>query len=317
MRQHKRIFIGATMAMVMLWQGNGQAESKQATSDVVFVRNGSGVVDLAVHSRPYTVLYFDGAVKKAFVSEPGKFTVVAQDRKVIVRAGPELSAGYKGSLTVETATMHITGRLKVVKQAKDADLQLTFVPFKGLGSTRQRVDFQFSSTLGQVWVGDSEAGEQLDTTMIGGLSGRVSYLGSRYHAYELGVHFGQTLSARFAGIGHGRVEGDMIRNTWLTRLELGTRVQFPWRLSPVIRVAMGVQDRALYESRILMDDGSVFPGPGDRVFIDLTGTVGLGLDYRVRDTWSIGAGLNATRAMPLDGGPPFEAVEGAIHVSWL
>jgi hypothetical protein len=145
--------------------------------------------------------------------------------------------------------------------------------------------------------------------------------GSRFHAYEAALTVGQTTSTRFVDMAFepttgDQLEGEFQNRSLLTRLAIGASARLDTRIAPVLRVHVGVQGRTIHGSRYMISD-SVFEGSENRTRFDLTGSAGLGLTFRVSQTWILGLGASLTRAMPLYGGSTYDSLEGTIHVGWF
>jgi hypothetical protein len=178
------------------------------------------------------------------------------------------------------------------------------------------VSVQVNGTIGRAVIGDRMAGDQTDGLVLAGMAAHVAYPVGRYYAYDAGLTVAGSGMARFPGVMLDHDTGEMLRTMMLTRFELGASARLPVRLTPVVRVGLGVQGRALLASRLVLASGAAVEGPDDELIIDLTGSATVGIDYRITRAWRAGVGVTALRAVPLDNGPLFEAWEGSIHVRW-
>jgi hypothetical protein len=179
-----------------------------------------------------------------------------------------------------------------------------------------RVSVQVNGTIGRAVVGDRMAADRTDGLLLAGMAARVAYPVTRYHSYDAGLNVAGSGVARFSDVMLDHDRGEMLRTMMLTRFELGASARLPARLSPVVRVGLGVQGRALLASRLVLANGAAVEGPENELIIDLTGSAAVGIDYQITRAWRTGLGVTATRAVPLDNGPMFEAWEGSIHVRW-
>jgi hypothetical protein len=299
-----------------------RAEARRIVSDRLAVPGDSGVMELPVHPAIMTMLYFPEPIERVIRSDEQNFLVGAKGTKLGVRPLPDAPVGTQASLSIITKTMRVGVRLEVVADPRGADVQVSFVrhgvDLEPAPPIRERLAVHLGAWLGRAWIGDT--GTAIDTVHVGGLTGRLMVRGSRFHAYEASLTVGQTTPAQFSGASFPQssgeeLSGELERASLLVRLSLGASVRLPTRLFPVVHVNVGAQRRS-HDHGVRVVGDSVFEAFDDRAMYDLTGSVGLGLNYQVSQTWVIGLGIHATHALPIDGGSTYESLEGAIHVGF-
>jgi hypothetical protein len=178
-----------------------------------------------------------------------------------------------------------------------------------------RISVQVNGTIGRAVIGDRMT-TQTGGLLLAGIAARVAYPRSPYYAYDGTLTVAGSGVARFPDVMLGHDVGEMWRSMVLSRFELGVSARLPARLTPVVRVGLGVQGRALVSSRLVLANGAAIEGPDDELIIDVTGSATLGMEYGITRTWRAGVSVTAIHAEPFDNGPRFDAWEGSIHVSW-
>jgi hypothetical protein len=213
-------------------------------------------------------------------------------------------------------------RLRVVETAEDAHMQVSFVPYIVDAvppvPLKDRLSLHVLGGLGRAWIAEETAGTA--PAYLGTVTGLLMVRGSRFHAYETAIMVGQSTSTRFIDLPFEpdtgeQTAGALLHTSLLTRLSIGASARLDTRLTPVLRVHVGVQGRRIYDSRRRIAD-SMFEDFDHRTFVDLTGSAGVGVMYRVSQSWILGLGASFTRAMPLSGGSTYDSIEGIFHVGW-
>jgi hypothetical protein len=306
----------------MGWIPRVEARPGNVDSDRLAVPGNSGVMTLPVHESLMTLLHFPEPIERLIRSDEKNFVIGARGTVVGVRPMPDAKVGTQASLAVITRTMRLSVRLQVVENPDDADLQVSFVPYivdlAPDPPLKSRLSFQLAGTMGRAWSSNNTTEGEISAVYVGGLSARLRYRASRFHAYEASLMVGQTRSADLSEWpylhGSGRVLPGMAQfNTLLIGGGLGVSARLPTRLTPVVRVAAGVQRRSIFDVQANVSD-STFDTGDDRAVFDLTGIAGLGVEYRVSQSWSLGLGISTTHALALDGDSTLTSLEGMIHV---
>jgi hypothetical protein len=298
------------------------AIAEHVTSDRVVVPGDSGVFELPVHPSVLTMMYFPDSITRYLRSDEKNFIVGATGSSLAVRPLPDAATGTIASVNIVTQTMRISVRLRVVEVPEDAHMQVSFVPYVVDVSPpvplKDRLSLHVLAALGRAWIGENTAGAE--PAYLGTVAALLMVRGSRFHAYETGIMVGQTTSTRFGALPFEpdmgeQTTGDLQHASLLTRLSIGASARLGTRLTPVLRVHVGVQGRTIFGSRHQIS-GSVFASD-NRTRVDLTGSAGLGLMYQINQTWILGFGASVTRAMPLYGDSTYDSLEGVFHVGWF
>lgn len=301
-----------------LWALDVQAQ-EQAVTDRVIVPHGSGEYELRLHPATVAVLYFPDPVQAVSISSRETLLVRAQGSAVSIRPRPGVAPGPQASLRVVTATMRVSFLLHVVDNIEHATLQRTFLPKRTRTTNREslhrRVSVQLGGAAGRAWTHDSASNAPAASISFGALTGRIGYRGSRYHAYEAAIHAGQSTLLHGDRYAVGALMAQPTHAVTLIRAELGASVRLPFWLTPVMRVAAGVQHRSLI-ARVIVSDGQVFDGPGPVASIDLTARTSVGVEYQITPAWSVAVDIGALVAWPPDRDGQFTSLEGGFHVHW-
>jgi hypothetical protein len=287
----------------------------------VIVPHGSGEYELRLHPATVAVLYFPDELQAVSVSNQEFFLVQAAGNALSIRPKGDVAIGPRASVRVVTATMRVSLLLHVVEHIERATLQRTFLRQSvrpahtaAREPAYKRLTVQLGGAAGRAWMLDQAGNDPSDPLVFGGLMARVGYRGSRFHGYEAAIHVAQTEIIRGcipAGSGMAETE----RAVSVGRAELGASVRLPFRLTPVVRVGTGVQRRA-FAARIIGPDGRAYDGAAPPALFDLTGSAGLGVEYRVHHAWSVALDISAALGWPLDEDGQFTSLEGGFHVRW-
>jgi hypothetical protein len=305
-----------------LWCLEAHAQ-EQTVPDRVIVPHGSGEYELRLHPATVAVLYFPDELQAVSVSNQESFLVRATGNALSIRPKGDVSIGPRASVRVVTPTMRVSLRLHVVEHIERATLQRTFLrqtaePPRKVDEVPiyKRFSVQLGGAAGRAWMRDRAGNELLgDPLVVGGLTARVGFRGSRFHAYEATIHVGQSEIVPGPCVPAGELMAETQRAVSLAGAELGASVRLPFRLTPMLRVGAGAQRRDVL-ARIVAPDGQVFDGAAPPTFFDLTGRLAVGVEYRAYHAWSIALDINAVLGWPHDEDGQFTAVEGGFHVRW-
>lgn len=167
-------------------------------------------------------------------------------------------------------------------------------------------------------LGDDQAGSDATVPLVG-VAGRFTWATSDLYAYDVSISAAQAAEARWTDVTAtyraSTVRGDLARSMRLGRLDAGVTLRLGARWVPTLHAGLGVQTRILGASVVTTDDGAHAVIDDATVALDLTGTLLIGVDYRLGKHWIIGLALGGTQAVPLNGGA-YSAFEGLVHASW-
>lgn len=179
---------------------------------------------------------------------------------------------------------------------------------------------------GRATVGEPDAPDDTDTAPFVGTGVQATYAISNWYAFE-------------ASLGYGRLGGQTVHTvdteagevqrswhqTWF-QADLGITARFGVRLIPTLHAAIGVQRRTWQGGRQNhgfsphcrlkpgKDEEPCWQDLTDEVALELVGTLGAGLDYRLGDHWI--AGLNAAAQRVLLPDAAFRAIAVMFHFSY-
>lgn len=180
---------------------------------------------------------------------------------------------------------------------------------------------------GRATVGEPDAPDDTDAAPFAGAGVRATYAVSNWYALEASLGYG-----RLGGKTVHTVDteaGDVQRSwhqTWLYA-DLGITARFGVRIIPTLHAAIGMQRRTWREGRQVMGpswdcppEPPEFPAEScshrrpDHEALELVGTLGAGLDYRLGDHWI--AGLAATAQHAAQTEAPFHTIAVTFHFSY-
>lgn len=171
---------------------------------------------------------------------------------------------------------------------------------------------------GRARMGIREAPGQTDSASFVGVGARATYATSNWYAYEASVWLGE-----LTGPVQYTVDTTAGAQLWRWRMawagaDVGITTRLGVRFIPTLHVALGVQKRLAWQG------SAVVPVNGDTPekfwlneswqALDLTGTLGAGLDYRVADHWIAGLGMTVRRALVAES--PFQTFAATFHLSY-
>jgi hypothetical protein len=175
---------------------------------------------------------------------------------------------------------------------------------------------------GRATIGIREAAGQTDSAPFVGMGARATYATSNWYAYEASVWAGGLTSP--ACYTRGAVAGEESwcwRTAWV-RGDLGVTVRLGVRFIPTLHAALGVQTRFARQGFAIVPatryddprDAPKYAVPGHMAIMEMVGTLGAGLDYRLGDHWV--AGLATTVQRTVIGEAPFQSLAATFHFSY-
>jgi hypothetical protein len=174
--------------------------------------------------------------------------------------------------------------------------------------------------LGKARLGIREAPGQTDTGSFVGAGARVTYATRHWYAYEASVLLAQLdHRMRYTVDALGYEETWRWRMSWV-RADLGVTGRFGARLIPTLQLALGVQTRVAWQGRsepgigIHAEPDQKGRDLSDRMALQLIGTVGAGLDYRLGDQWIAGLAVTGQHALLAEA--PFQSIAATFHISY-
>lgn len=99
-------------------------------------------------------------------------------------------------------------------------------------------------------------------------------------------------------------------------LSVGAHARFGVGWIPTLHVGVGLQARHLAGSELVAEGTTVASLPA-LTSVDVTGSLGLGLDHRLSRSLVVGLVVTATHAQPLGGAAePVDSLDATVHVAW-
>lgn len=173
---------------------------------------------------------------------------------------------------------------------------------------------------GKARVGLREAPGQTASGSFVGTGARITYATSHWYAYEAAVLLAQLDERmRYTVDALGSSETWRWRMGWV-RADVGVTGRFGARVIPTLHVALGVQTRVLWQGYAKptisihakpREKGRALP---DHVALELIGTVGAGLDYRLDDHWIAGLAVTGQHALLAEA--PFQSIAATFQISY-
>ncbi len=179
---------------------------------------------------------------------------------------------------------------------------------------------------GRAIVGEPDAPGDTDDAPFAGAGARITYAISNWYAFEASLGYGRL--GRQAVHTIDVAAGDVQRSwhqAWV-QAELGITARFGVRVIPTLHAALGVQRRTWQGGRRVedtvrgcnpLDRPMLKPCAHelhDRATLELVGTLGGGLDYRLGDHWIVGMSVTAEHAALTEA--PFHTVAATFHFSY-
>lgn len=162
---------------------------------------------------------------------------------------------------------------------------------------------------GKALLGDETAGDLTDEVGFLGIGGRMTYATSDWFAYEAHLSYNAADTATY----EIDPETVVFRSPSWIRLDTGITARLGTLWTPTIMATVGLQMRPSGEGRQFLD--GVWTGAVENDWsIDLVGTLGVGLDYRINGNLVVGANIMAQRALSI--GSHWETTAGMIHVGY-
>jgi hypothetical protein len=185
---------------------------------------------------------------------------------------------------------------------------------------------------GRATVGEPDAPDDTDTAPFAGVGARATYSISNWYAFEASLGYGALRDWTAHTV--DTEQGAVMRNwyqTWM-QADLGVTARLGVRIIPTLHAALGVQRGTWQGGLQLEDPSSDCRGPPEeevrnleptdpcaherpaRATLELVGTLGAGLDYRLGDHWIAGLSLTAQRAALAEA--PFHTIAVTFHISY-
>jgi hypothetical protein len=170
------------------------------------------------------------------------------------------------------------------------------------------VSIHVRALYGAAVLGDAMAYERAIPVDFVGVGIQATYATSNWYAYEAQLSYALSEAGNY----HIDADTSLLRAQEWVRLDVGIAARLGDLLTPTAQAAIGVQQRMAGEGRWL-DEGWISPA-GEARHVELVGTLGVGLDYRITGHWLAGAGVTAQRS--LSSGPRYRAIAGLLHLAY-
>lgn len=179
---------------------------------------------------------------------------------------------------------------------------------------------------GRATIGEIDAPDETDSAPFAGVGARATYAISNWYAFEASLGHGQLLRQTIYTVDTESGQVDRSWHTAWTQADLGITARLGVRFIPTLHAALGVQRRTWQGGGESWDasPGCVPKNPDvpemcsaalrDQKTLELVGTLGAGLDYRLGDHWVAGMAVTARRAALAEA--PFHAIAAAFHISY-
>lgn len=178
---------------------------------------------------------------------------------------------------------------------------------------------------GRATLGELETTKASDTAPFLGVGARATYAISNWHAFEASLNYGRLINSAQYSL-EPRIGLERRWSMDWTQANLGIAARFGVRVIPTFNLGLGVQYRAWKGQEIKRDalycppkEAGDPPMPCmtdlDRLrTMELVGTLGAGLDYRLGDHWIAGLAVFAQRAVVAEA--PFQTIVATFHISY-
>jgi hypothetical protein len=208
---------------------------------------------------------------------------------------------------------------------------LWLAPERAARADRGEVSLHAQVQYGRATVGEPDAPDDADTAPFTGVGARATYAISNWYAFEASLGYGQLRDWTVHTV--DTAQGAVMRSwyqTWM-QAHLGITARLGVRLIPTLHAALGAQRRVWLGGRQLDDVSPVCAPPPDEALtreheepcsearptsatLELVGTLGAGLDYRLGDRWITGLSVTAQRAALAEA--PFHTIAVTFHISY-
>jgi hypothetical protein len=199
-------------------------------------------------------------------------------------------------------------------------VSLWLAPRREAHADEGEISLHGHAQFGKAKVGIREAPGQTDTGSFVGAGARVTYATSHWYAYEAAVLLAQLDERmRYTVDALGSSETRSWRMGWV-RADLGVTGRFGARVIPTVQLALGVQTRVAWRGRaepaigIHEEPEEQWRDLSEHLAIELLGTVGAGLDYRLDDHWIAGMAVTGQHALLAEA--PFQAIAATFYISY-
>lgn len=175
---------------------------------------------------------------------------------------------------------------------------------------------------GRARMGIREAPGQTDTAPFVGVGARATYATSNWYAYEASLWIGGLTSPACYTIDAKAGEESWCWRTAWVHGDLGVTARLGVRFIPTLHAALGMQTRFARQGRAIEPatryddprDAPMYAVPGHMAIMEVVGTLGAGLDYRLGDHWVAGLAMTAQRTVI--GETPFQSLAATFHISY-
>jgi hypothetical protein len=179
---------------------------------------------------------------------------------------------------------------------------------------------------GRATMGEPDAPDDTDTATFVGTGVQATYAIGNWYAFEASLGYGRLTKQTLYTVDTSQGEVDRSWHQTWAQADLGITARLGVRFIPTLHAALGVQRRTWQSGRhtegASSDCPSRRPAPPkscsftlpDQAALELVGTLGAGLDYRLGDHWIAGLAVTAQRAALAEA--PFHAIAATFHVSY-
>jgi hypothetical protein len=200
-----------------------------------------------------------------------------------------------------------------------------FAPGREAHADRGEASVHTQVQSGQATLGELESPGASDTAPFLGVGARATYAISNWYAFEASLGHGWlTRTAHYSLEPRTGLERHW--NMSWTQVNLGIIARLGVRFIPTLHVSLGVQHRAWQgreRERKSLDcppkEEEDLPMPcitdlDRQSTMELVGTLGTGVDYRLGEHWITGLAVSAQRTMVAES--PFQTIVATFHISY-
>ena len=178
---------------------------------------------------------------------------------------------------------------------------------------------------GQATLGELETTEAVDTAPFLGAGARATYAINDWYAFEASLGYSRLTKTVQYSL-EPRIGKERHWNMDWTQANLGITGRFGARLIPTLHATLGAQRRVWQGQELERDSPNCRPERNEipplpciratdrQTTMDLVGTLGAGLDYRLGDNWITGLAVSAQRAVVTEA--RFQTIVATFHISY-
>lgn len=179
---------------------------------------------------------------------------------------------------------------------------------------------------GKATMGEIDAPSVTDSAPFVGVGARATYAISNWYAFEASLGYGHLQRQTVHTIDTKVGEVERSWHTVWTQADLGITARLGVRFIPTLHAALGVQLRTWQGGRETRGTslGCRPKNPDipvmcsenlpDQAMLEIVGTLGAGLDYRLGDHWVAGVAVTGQRAALAEA--PFHTIAATFHFSY-